>query len=263
GHGGLLWNAFQNCGQPFLGITETGLFYPANVLFLFLPPETALRGVLFVNLVVGGLGAYALAREIGVSRLAALGAALAFMLGSAGLCLTTWMPTVQAPFVWMPVAMLYCERLAKAPTLRSALLLGMALAAGLLPGHPQFVLFTCQLVALRVLWSLTDVGERRNFLRAMGGVSLAIVVMLLLTAVQYLSSLQVIGESIRSATLRPNEIEPSSETWSGIAETIRMHQSVVGLSVLPTFLAAAGLVGGARRRIALFYFVAGLLFLVL
>src|SRR6185295_16372908 len=107
----------------------------------------------------------------GASRLAALGATLAFMLGSAALCLTTWTPTVQAPFVWVPVAMLCCERLVKAPALRSALFLGMALAAGLLPGHPQFVLFTCQLVALRLLWSRTVPAERPNFIRALGGVT--------------------------------------------------------------------------------------------
>jgi hypothetical protein len=263
GSGGLLWNAFQNCGQPFLGITETGLFYPVNALFLFMAPEMALRGVLFVNLIIGGLGSYGLAREIGVSRFAALGSALAFMLGSAALYMTTWMPTVQAPFVWLPVAMLCCERLVKAPTLRNALLLGLALAAGLLPGHPQFVLFTCQLVALRLLWSLTDPAERPNFVRALGGVSLGFVLMLLLTAVQYFSSLQVIGESIRSSALQPNEIEPFTESWSGIAEAMRAHQATVGLSVLPTFLAAVGLVGVARRRIALFYFLAGLLFLLL
>ena len=56
--------------------------------------------------------------------------------------------------------MLCCERLVKAPTLRSRPAARAALAAGLLPGHPQFVLFTCQLVALRLLWSL-DAAERR------------------------------------------------------------------------------------------------------
>ena len=81
--------------------------------------------------------------------------------------------------------------------------------AGLLPGHPQFVLFTCQLAALRILWGVLDGAERRHVLPAVGGLALAMVVMLLLTAVQYLPSLEVIGESVRRTTLRPDEIEPS------------------------------------------------------
>jgi hypothetical protein len=148
---GLLWNPFQNCGQPFLAVTETGLFYPLNLFFLVTDPETALRAVLFTNLLIGGLGAYGLQREVRVGPIGSLGGALAFVLANSTYALTTWMPTVQAPYVWMPVAMLCCERLVKAPSLTQALLLAMVLAVGLLPGHPQFVLFTCQLIALRLL----------------------------------------------------------------------------------------------------------------
>ena len=90
-----------------------------------LAPEAGLRAVLFTNLVIGGLGAYALGREVGASPIGAGAGALAFVLGSAAYALTTWMPTVQAPYVWMPAAMLCCERLLKAPSLPVALLLGV------------------------------------------------------------------------------------------------------------------------------------------
>ena len=243
GGGGLLWNPYQNCGQPFFGITETGLLYPPNVFFLMLAPEAGLRAVLFTNLVIGGLGAYALGREVGASLIGAGAGALAFVLGSAAYALTTWMPTVQAPYVWMPAAMLCCERLLKAPSLPVALLLGVALAAGLLPGHPQFVLFTCQLVALRLLWALFDAAERRHFWRALGGVGLAVTVMLLLTAVQFLPSLEVIGESVRHTTLQANEIAPGrSGTLASIAPLITTAQRP--RPVQPR----TGLLRGRRRR---------------
>ena len=215
---GLLWNPFQNCGQPFFGITETGLLYPLNLLFLMLDPPTALRGVMLTNLIIGGLGTYALSRELGVRPMASVGAALAFVLGPAVYHLTTWMPTVQAPYVWMPVSMWCCERLVKAPSVRGALLLGMTLAVALLPGHPQFVLFTCQLITLRLLWSVLTASERPQFIRAVGGVALALVVMLLLTAVQLLSSLEVIAESVRRSALLPGEVAPrGAERLSDIA----------------------------------------------
>src|SRR5439155_22173214 len=62
---GLLWNPFQNCGQPFFANSQTGLLYPANALFLVLGPDAALRGVLLVNLLVAGISTYLLCREIG------------------------------------------------------------------------------------------------------------------------------------------------------------------------------------------------------
>jgi hypothetical protein len=261
---GLLWNPFQNCGQPFFAISETGLLYPPNLLYLVLDPSVALRAVLFTNLVIAGLGTYALGREIGVSPVGSAGAALAFVLGNAAYHLTTWMPTVQAPYAWMPVAMWCCERLLNAPSLSRALVLGMALAAALLPGHPQFVLFTCQLIALRLLWSVVQGSPRIHVLRAVGGVALAFAVMLLLTAVQYLPALEVFGESIRHVALRPEEIAPGRmDTWKDLGLMILRHQSRAPFSIIPGFIAAAALVGAPRRGLALFYLLAGGLFLVL
>ena len=261
---GLLWNPFQNCGQPFFAITETGLLYPFNALFLVASPQIALRALLFTNLVIGGLGAYCLLRELGSSAVGAVGGALTFMLGTAAYNLTTWMPTIQAPYMWMPVAMLYCERLIKAPRLAEALLLGLVLAVGLLPGHPQFVLFTCQLIALRVLWSALDGAERARCARALGGVVVALVVMLLLTAVQFLASLELTAESVRHGSLSVDEVAPQgNDTLAGIAKSMNMHSTQAPFTVVQGVLAAVALANPARRRIALFYLFAGVLFFVL
>jgi hypothetical protein len=261
---GLLWNPFQNCGQPFFAITESGLLYPFNLVFLVAQPETALRALLFANLVIGGLGSYALGRELGLSRLASLAAALAFVLGNASYQLTVWMPTVQAPYMWMPAAMLCCERLVRAPSLRPALLLGIVLALGLLPGHPQFVLFTCQLVALRLLWALVDGGERRGFVRALGGVAMAMLLMLLLTATQFYSSLQSIAESVRHTSLAGREIAPRpNDTLASIAQSIQSRSVTAPFNLISAVLAVTALASTTRRRAALFYFLAGALFLIL
>ena len=68
GGAGLLWNPFQNCGQPFFAITGVGAAYPPNLFFLVLPHEVALRALLFTNLLIGGIGTYALGRELQLSR---------------------------------------------------------------------------------------------------------------------------------------------------------------------------------------------------
>lgn len=263
GGAGLLWNPFQNCGQPFFANIETGLIYPPNLLFLALDPQLALRGVLFINLVLGGLGMVGLGRELGVRPAAALGGALAFVLGAWAYRATIWMPTVQAPYVWMPMAMWCCERLVKVPTLRRALVLGLVLAVALLPGHPQFVLFICQMVVLRLLWSLFDRSERRRLPHAIGGVGLAFVVMLLLGAVQYLPALELVAESVRSAPLDAGEIAApvGVTTMRGIAKSLRTHSALAPFAIIPGIIAAAAWVSPALRRAALFYSVTGILFL--
>jgi hypothetical protein len=261
---GLLWNPYQDCGQPFLAITETGLWYPFNVVFLVLPPQLALRALLVLNLVAGGLGAYALGLEIGLASLGALGLVLAFLLGNAAYHVTSWMPTVQAPYMWMPAAMCCCERLVKRPSVRTTLMLGIVLALALLPGHPQFVLFTCQLLGMRLLWACFLPAERRAVPRAAAALGLAVVLMLLLTAVQFYPSVQLIAESVRHSSLRPNEITPgASETLHDVAASIIGHTAMAPFGIPSAILAVAAIARRPGRATALFYLLSAVLFLVL
>jgi hypothetical protein len=259
---GLLWNPYQSCGQPFFAISSVGLLYPANVLFLVLGPSTALRGVLFANLVVGGLGAWALAREIGLGTEATLAGTLAFMLGGTTVGLTVWTPTVQGAYVWMPVALFFCERLVRRGRLRDGLWLGVALAIALLPGHPQFTLLSCELVCLRLLWSLGDASERRHVRTAITGVAAALLVMILLTAVQYLPAMEVAAESVRGAS-GPTISPGIRMSWDDLIRGVRLHTVQVPFTVVPGFVAAAALANRRHRHAALFYTLAAGLFLAL
>src|SRR5512143_3150317 len=116
GGSGLLWNPWQNCGQPSFGISSTGILYPVNLFYLLVDADLALRLVTVANFLVAGVGAYALGRELGIARVAALCGALAFQLGCGSVDLNTWGPQMGAAYVWLPVAMLCCERLLRAPT---------------------------------------------------------------------------------------------------------------------------------------------------
>src|SRR5262249_48889964 len=196
GGSGLLWNPWQNCGEPSFGISSTGLLYPANLFFLLVDPDRALLLVTAFNLSVAGISAYALSRELGTGRPAALGAACAFQFSCATIQLNTWGPQVGGTYVWLPAAMLFCERLLRAPRLRFAIGLGIALALPLLTGFPQVVFFTYQLIALRVLFEF--VSRRFSLpwltLRLLGfGMALAP----LLTAVLLVPGMEAAGLSVR------------------------------------------------------------------
>ena len=214
---GFFWNPLQHCGQPFFGIASTATLYPPHWLFLWLDPDLALRAVILLHLVIAAVGAFALCRELGASPEAAAAGAIAFELGNATLNVTSWMTIVAAPYVWMPVAMLYCERILRTPSLGSAIRLGLALAVALLAGFPQTVLFICQLIGLRAAWEIVSRRVERPLL-ALSMLAVGLLLALLLDAVQLLPAL----DAARGGCVAPTSSRP---TWPLNGTRSRPHSS--------------------------------------
>ena len=263
GGDGLLWNPFQNCGQPFLGVSQTALLYPVHALFFLMNPHRALRAVMFVDLLLAGLFAYLLCRQLGASPIAALAGAFAFELGSSTVRLAAWAPMMIGPYVWLPAAMLACERALQAPSLRRGVVLGLTLAIALLPGYPQTVFFAYQLIALRVLWELAR--RRGRPLAIIAAVGLGLVLAPLLAAVQLLPAAELARESVRNTALVLQEINPSGfMTWAAFRRALVMRDTVVQpLMLLTVLLAVLGLVRRTTRPYAAFYLATALLYFVL
>jgi hypothetical protein len=257
---GLLWNAYQNCGEPFFGISSTGILYPASFFFLLLGGDHALYAVTVFNLAVAGVGLYLLARELGLSRAAAVCGAAAFELGNATLDNNTWTPLVGGAYVWMPAAMLCCERILRTPSLRTGAALAIVLSIAMLPGFPQPVVYCYQLIALRSAWEFVS---RRGAYRRQALSSLAVGLGLppLLTAVQFFPGLEMARLSVRSNPLTVAEIKGGGFlTWSYFRNAFSQRRETFNpFTVLPCIIAGASLARSNTRRIALFYLVAGVL----
>ena len=260
---GLLWNPFQNCGQPFFANSQTGLLYPANALFLVLGPDAALRGVLLVNLLVAGISTYLLCREIGAGPLAACAGALAFELGNSTLDLTVWGPTMAGPYVWLPAGMLFCERILRAPSARNAAGLGVVFALAVLPGYVQPVFLAYQLIGLRVLWALASrrVARPAAALLTLGA---GLALPFLLSAVQLVPAAEVARESVRSMSLSAAEMNPAGLLdWQRFRQAVDLRTPSNPLVLVPCLLVGAALSERKTRPLALFYLIAGVLCFVL
>src|SRR5262249_42802716 len=144
-------------------------------------------------------------RSLGLSVPAALAGAIAFEVGWAMVDLVTWAPTVVAPFAWMPITLWCTERLLRRPGWGRVLALSAAFSMQILPGYPHLLYFTCQLVGLRLVWTLlVDRPRRAGALVAMvvaaGALSLG------LTAIQLIPSLELVRTSLRADAVDPSDI---------------------------------------------------------
>jgi len=259
---GLLWNPFQNCGQPFFGTSQTGLLYPPYLLFLLFETDLALRLVITVHLAIGGLGTYLLARELGARTTAALAAALVFQMGNAMIALTISSPTHAAPYAWMPMALLGCERLLRAPDLRRAAALALVLAVAILPGMPQIVFFIYQVLVLRILFELATQPVARRPPLAL--VAVALLTPVLLAAVQLLPESEVARLSLRGTSLTLAELGPFGRWESHIfRRELLTHSLSQPFLPVPCMIGAAALLASSTRRPAVFYGVLGLIYFAL
>jgi hypothetical protein len=261
---GLLWNDFQNCGQPFFAIISTALLNPVNFLSFVFDVAVAVDVKVFVNLAIGGIGLYLLCREIGLGPVAGLCGALAFEVGGANAAIARSGSFEHGALVWLPMAAFLCERILRRPAAAAGIGLGVTLTLQLLAGFPQIVMFTYQWLALRVAFELVT---RRGRLRsgALGPLALGLVIPPFLGAVQLLPSLELVGQSFRSGSLSPSELSPGGSPWGTFVKLLdeRTWGAAHTFTVVGAMLGAVALTASATRRLAIFCFLAaGLYFLL-
>jgi hypothetical protein len=141
------WDPHQFSGSPYWSNGSGAPLFPLHLLFAGLPLQLGWVLLPWLRIVLGGCGAWLLARELGASRPAALLAAFAFPLsGMVTSFLLFPMGNTHALAPWVILAV---ERLANG---RGGWI-GLAVAGGLqlLGGHPETPVFTVLLAGVYLL----------------------------------------------------------------------------------------------------------------
>lgn len=162
------WNPHQSSGTPFWANGQSAPLFPLHLLFAALPLSLGWNLLPWLRLVIGGCGAWALARELGRSRPAALLAALIFPL--AGMTVSFLLFPMGSALALLPWVLWAVERIAKgAPG--GVLALGVAGGLQLMAGHPETAAHTALLSAVYLAARGVDPAADRNkpALRAWGG----------------------------------------------------------------------------------------------
>jgi hypothetical protein len=267
GHG-FFWNPFQNCGQPFPPATAISAFYPLNLVFLGFDADRGLIVIAFVHLALAAVGTYTLCREIGLGRAAALCGAISFELGYYLPAFALWHPVpILGSLVWLPWALLWCERGLRAPNLRAGLWLGIVLALSLLAAFPQNTLFIYQVILLRMMWEVT-VRRRRAVLNAAGVLTLGLLLAPAMGAVQLLPASEFAVRSVRGHQLQLGDLAPYGLLdWTALRKVLATRDYPIWLGwpapIVFAALTPLAFVTRATRRQALFYAIVCALFVAL
>lgn len=131
-----VWNPYGFSGYPLMAVNQAAVFYPPNLLFLWLTPAVANNAVVVINFLVAGLGAFLLARRLCDDDMGAVTAGLSF-----GLCGFMFAhighQSMIASISWMPWALYGYELVLERLTPGRLLVAGGALAMSVIAGHGQ------------------------------------------------------------------------------------------------------------------------------
>lgn len=166
-----LWDQNTLSGHSFVGETQTGVFYPLNLIWLLvfgsghgIGPH-ALDMLVVAHLLLASVGFYAFARSFGVSRSAALIAGVVFAYTGTVYARATGQTAIFFGLCLVPWALFFAHRQLETRKLRYAVGAGAAIGLGVLAGHFQPPFHAAVLVAL--LYLLTLPGPQESWQAAM------------------------------------------------------------------------------------------------
>lgn len=158
-----IWNAYIFGGMPLMASVYGGAIYPPNWLFVLFPPGWAMNLVVITTYHLALIGTYLYARRVGINRLGALLAGIAFTFG--GFMINHLAQTSRiAAAAWLPWVLLAIENLAAASTIRSAVkwtaLGALFIALQFFAGEPQMMVFTALVSAPVAVTALVRIPSR-------------------------------------------------------------------------------------------------------
>ena len=206
------WNPYTGIGMPLAGELQPGAFFMPFV-FLFLLPEGLLWEKILVQ-ILAGVTTYALLRELGLTRLAALmGGALYGLSGT-----LAWSPGPAGVYCSLPSLPLLLWGIERARRANqgavSILAIGLAIALSLLPGFPEPAYISG---LLAVVWGVYRiVGERERWRmarRGLVGATLGLLVALppLVAFLDY---------SLVSSSFGVHKFGENSAPWAAFSSTL-------------------------------------------
>jgi hypothetical protein len=258
-----LWNPYQYAGHPFHATALSGLFYPPNIVYLWLPIPLAIEASVQLHLFFAGWFMYLYGRTIALSRPASLASGIVYMGSGAVVTQALWFTPALAACVWLPLGLAASDRLCSRREPGWLLLLALAIALPALSGWFQVAAYSGYAIGFYTALRMAAEASRRNrrahlpFAAAAvaGGVALGVC----LAAIQWIPSWELQGLSPRGpgSAVSQGFSLAAPATLSDAVNARPGSQHWVYAGILPLLLAPLSLlVREQRKRLAALCFLA-------
>ena len=283
-----LWNPLTFCGTPYAANPLTEVFYPLQLVrsCLTLSPSPwatclGLELVLVLQLVIAGIGAFALAREYRLSRAACLATATVFVFNFYAVFCSMEQWSLVVVSGWLPLVFLFVHKGLTNPALKRKAYYGCAaglvFGVSVLGGFPQVTFYmVLAIVLFCILDRLThvtreDLHAPRLLARSIpvNAVFLGLIFVLggLVAAAMLLPAAEFAGLSARQSTSGLKENQGAQElTCSHLLKSLVLYtgesadpRGSRAAGIATVLLAVAALTHRRRRDVAAFT----ILFLIL
>ncbi|MCG3159652.1 MAG: hypothetical protein JMDDDDMK_00666 [Acidobacteria bacterium] len=178
-----------------------GAFYPPNWLFAILPAGLAMNVVVITTYHLALVGTYLYARRIGIERIGALIAGVAFTFGGFMITHLAQTPRIAAA-AWLPWVLLAVENIVRADSLRNlwrwTALGALFIALQFFAGEPQMMVFTALVAAPCAAFALWRCKDRPARARFIGAIAVMVVCGVLISLVELLPARELLQQSERS-----------------------------------------------------------------
>src|SRR5215831_3381914 len=195
-----LWNPYIFAGMPLMASLVAGAFYPPNWLFAILPAGLAMNVLVITTYHLALVGTYLYARRIGVERLGALIAGVAFTFGGFMIAHLAQTHRITAA-AWLPWVLLAVENIARADSLRKtwlwAALGALFIALQFFAGEGQITFFTAMVAAPCAALSLARCGANRARARIAAALAMMLLCGVLISLVELLPARELLEQSER------------------------------------------------------------------
>ncbi len=193
-----LWNPYISGGRPYLANTQSAVFSPFSLLAYVLPFWRSLAVIAALKLFIGALGAFALARALGMRLGGALLTGLVFAFGTFYVIWLAWPLTNIFPLI--PWLLLVVDRIVKDPGPLPAAGLGALVALAYLGGHPETTFHTLFVATVFFCFRLWTSGRLtrarwRGLPSPLGAFAFAMVAGSLVAAVVFIPFAELLAHS--------------------------------------------------------------------
>jgi len=192
------WNPYVFGGASYIGSMQSALFYPPNLLFLFLPIAPAVNWSVALHTWMLGFFAYLWLRHgRGLVPLSAAFGGLVIMFSAPFLMHIEagHLPNISA-MVWVPLILLAFDRWFAEGSLRWIIFGALGVAMQVFAGHPQYLFYTG--ITIVLLSGFKWLSGQFTLSRAVIGISAIYLLGCMVSAVQFLPGWETAQEGVRA-----------------------------------------------------------------